>query len=185
MNRRTRIDLIHKFDSERLEISGLELKKKTWRDIAYILFCLLLASALLYDAKNSQFDIISPIPDAKAEVVKIVKVFQPTPTPDPTQPSELESIVAYIARVFEPEGKHVVVKAINCFYSESGLRPDAKNQNTDDVGSTDWGIAQLNSYWHDLSEAEKTEVKANIDRAYEIYKGRGGNFSAWYGKGCK
>ncbi len=100
-------------------------------------------------------------------------------------PTELENIVTYITKVFEPEGKDVVVRAINCFYSESGLRANAVGQNTDEHQSKDYGVAQLNGYWHNLSDAEKTTIKANIDRAYKIYKGRGGNFSAWYGKGCK
>jgi len=98
--------------------------------------------------------------------------------------SELPEIVAYIAYKFEPEGKDVVVKAINCFYSESGLRSNAVGQNSDGPRSKDWNVAQLNDYWHNLSEEEKTDYKANIDRAYQIYKGRGGNFSAWYGKLC-
>lgn len=103
------------------------------------------------------------------------------PTP---MPSELEQIVAYIARKFEPEGKDVVVRAINCFYSESGLRANAVGQNTDKHRSKDHGVAQLNDYWHNLTPEMKTDIYANIDKAYEIYKGRGGNFSAWYGKLC-
>jgi len=104
-----------------------------------------------------------------------------TPTP---KNSELVDIVAYIAQVFEPEGKEVVVQAINCFYSESGLREDAVGQNTDEHRSKDHGVAQLNDYWHSLTPQQKTDYKANIDKAYDIYKGRGGNFSAWYGKRC-
>ena len=106
-----------------------------------------------------------------------------TPTAIPT-PTELEQVVAYITRKFEGEGKDVVVRAINCFYSESGLRVKAVGQNSDEPRSKDHGVAQLNDYWHKLTEAQKTEYKANIDKAYEIYKGRGDNFSAWYGKRC-
>lgn len=104
-------------------------------------------------------------------------------TPTPT--TELENIVAYIARVFEPEGKAVVVKAINCFYSESGLRSNAVGHNSDKEKSTDYGVAQLNDYWHKLTPEEKTEYKANIDKAYEIYKGNGHTFNPWYGRLCK
>lgn len=102
-----------------------------------------------------------------------------------TQPTELEEIVAYIARRFEPEGKGVVVRAINCFYSESGLRSNAVGQNSDGPKSKDHGVAQLNDYWHKLTQAEKTDYRANIDRAYEIYKGNGHTFNPWYGKGCR
>lgn len=146
--------------------------------------------------------IISPLPDEQrivrvaqaseiADVPKVtiipIKKAVVTPTAIPTMtptPSELPDIVAYIATVFEPEGKAVVVRAINCFYSESGLRSKAVGHNTDKEKSTDYGVAQLNGYWHKLTEAEKTNYKANIDRAYKIYKGRGGNFSAWYGPLC-
>lgn len=134
--------------------------------------------------------IVSPLPKAHAQE-KVsgksaeVKIVSPTPTvaPEPT-PTELEEIVAYIARKFEPEGKAVVVRAINCFYSESGLRSNAVGQNTDGPRSKDHGVAQLNDYWHKLTPAQKTDIKANIDKAYDIYKGRGDNFSAWYGKLC-
>lgn len=127
-------------------------------------------------------EIINPVLDLNVSVDEPKANTSATPTPKPG-PTELENIVAYIARVFEPEGKAVVVRAINCFYSESGLRSNAHGINSDKEKSSDWGVAQLNDYWHKLTPAEKTEVKANIDRAYKIYKGRG-NFSAWYGKAC-
>lgn len=116
---------------------------------------------------------------SSASVIPITQQLQPTPTP-----SELEDIVSYITRVFEPEGKDVVVRAINCFYSESGLRENAVGYNTDIHQSIDYGVAQLNGYWQNLTSEEKTNYKANIDKAYEIYKGRGNNFEAWYGKLC-
>lgn len=136
--------------------------------------------------------IISPLPEANqattsAPLTVKQHAVKGSPTPTPT-PSELEQIVSYIARKFEPEGKQVVVRAINCFYSESGLRRDAVGQNSDTHRSKDHGVAQLNDYWHKLTLAQKTDIYANIDKAYEIYKGRsrnGGNgFSAWYGRLC-
>lgn len=102
-------------------------------------------------------------------------------TPTPAEPTELQEIVAYIAYKFEPEGKDVVVRAINCFYSESGLRTNAYGENNN--GTNDAGVAQINSI-HGLSIEERMNYKANIDKAYDIYKGRGDNFSAWYGKLC-
>lgn len=129
---------------------------------------------------------VSPIAaPAESKQVEEVKTASPaailTPTPSPT---ELVEVVAEIAKTFEPEGKQVVVRAINCFYSESGLRPNAVGQNKDSHHSKDHGVAQLNDYWHKLSEEEKTDIKANINKAYKIYKGRGNSFSAWYGKLC-
>ena len=101
------------------------------------------------------------------------------------KPASVPNIVQYIAEKWQKHGTGEVVKAINCFYSESGLRPTAVNQNTDAPKSKDYGVAQLNGYWHNLSELEKTNFIANIDRAYKIYMGRGKSWSAWYGKGCK
>lgn len=124
-------------------------------------------------------EIINPVLDLN--VVTESPTATPTPKPGPT---ELENIVAYIAHVFEPEGKAVVVRAINCFYSESGLRSNAHGVNSDKEKSSDWGVAQLNDYWHKLTPAEKTDVKANIDRAYKIYKSNGDSFHPWYGKAC-
>lgn len=102
-----------------------------------------------------------------------------------SKPATTPNIVQYIAQKWEKHGTGEVVKAINCFYSESGLRPNAVGQNTDGPKSKDYGVAQLNGYWHNLSELEKTNFIANIDRAYKIYTGRGNSWSAWYGKGCK
>jgi hypothetical protein len=114
-----------------------------------------------------------------------------TPTPTPTI-SELETVISYITRKFEKEGKDVVIQAINCFYSESGLRPEAQGWNPPKLNpdgslkepaSSDHGVAQLNDYWHNLTPKQKTDIKANIDYAYRIYKSRG-DFSAWYGGRC-
>lgn len=102
----------------------------------------------------------------------------------------LPNIVEYIAEKWEKHGTGEVVKAINCFYSESGLRPTATNTNNDSHKSTDHGIAQLNDYWHKLTDTQKTDFIANIDKAYEIYHAHGNKFAvenggAWYGRGCK
>lgn len=145
--------------------------------------------------------ILSPIPEkaqaaekeagqsAEVKIASLTPTTTPTATPEPTiepeaQKSELVEVVAYIAKVFEPEGKEIVVHAINCFYSESGLREEAVGQNNDIYLSKDHGVAQLNDHWHNLTEEEKTDYRANIEKAYKIYKGRGDNFSAWYGKRC-
>lgn len=103
---------------------------------------------------------------------------------DIQKPATVPNIVAYIAEKWEKHGTGEVVKAINCFYSESGLRPNAVGQNSDGPKSKDHGVAQLNDYWHKLTDVQKTNYIANIDKAYEIYKGRGNSWSAWYGKLC-
>lgn len=115
--------------------------------------------------------IVSPCPDSGCHVmVKTVYA---------NEDSELTEIIAYITKKFEPEGKHVVIQAINCFYSESGLRSNAVGVNKN--GSNDVGIAQINSI-HGMSTEDRMDYKKNIDKAYKIYKRRG--WEAWYGKDC-
>ena len=98
----------------------------------------------------------------------------PSPTPTPKR----SEVIAYIAKTFEPEGPQVMVKAIECFYSESGLRWNAQNTNTN--GTHDGGVAQINSV-HKMG-VEVFDYKANIDKAYAMYKRQG--FRPWYGKLC-
>lgn len=178
-----------------------QYKKRARKDIGSHLV-LLLSLIFFFYCANTYFNFSNFPPKAEAQITSPIaspsadlgpegsgfaqpQLVDNTPVEvEPAQPSELEEVVAYITRVFEPEGKDVVVRAINCFYSESGLRPNAVGHNNDAVKSTDYGVAQLNAYWHKLTDEEKTDFKANIDRAYKIYKGRGDNFSAWYGRLC-
>lgn len=92
--------------------------------------------------------------------------------------NEKSEIIAYIAKVFEPEGTAIQVWAIKCFYSESGLRTDAYNFNSN--GTSDTGVAQVNSIH---GKSNLTDWKTNINVAYGIYKRSGKG--AWYGKDCK
>jgi hypothetical protein len=107
-----------------------------------------------------------------------VEAVAPTPTPPPTD----EEVLSYIVEVFSPEGRAVVVKAMNCFYSESGLRWNAVSP-VNKNGTRDGGIAQINDV-HKLTMEERLDYKINIQKAYDIYKSRG-DFGAWYGVGCR
>lgn len=92
------------------------------------------------------------------------------------------NIIKHIADTFAPEGTAVVVRAINCFYSESGLRTEAVN-NKNKNGTIDRGVAQINSI-HKMLPADAHDFRKNIQKAYQIYKNRGNSFQAWYGKNC-
>lgn len=149
------------------------LKPEVKRDVSFMLFCILFVVLMGREYVHAH-PVIRPIPEVYA--------VEPTPEkkPDPTP----ENIIAYIAEVFKPEGTAVVVKAINCFYSESGLRTDAYNWNPSS-NSEDIGVAQVNLKYHpDVSKESMYDFQKNIDKAYRIYKSRKG-FGAWYGKGCK
>lgn len=167
--------------------------KPIWKNI-FSLILLVEIAFVFYCLKHRLVsDIIRPVvPGVEAAVastptesvigaigVPLTATATPAPEATPT-PSELEEVIAYIVRIFEPEGKDVVVKAINCFYSESGLRPEAYNKNRN--GTEDRGVAQINSL-HGLTAEEAHDIYKNIDKAYNIYKSRG--FDAWYGKLCQ
>ena len=114
--------------------------------------------------------IISPLPSNPILEEKIIE-----------QPSEKELIIAYITKLWEKHGTEEVVHAINCFYSESGLRSNAYGENTN--GTNDAGVAQINSI-HKMSVAERMDWKKNLDKAYHIYTSWGNSWDAWYGKAC-
>lgn len=92
-----------------------------------------------------------------------------------------ENIAWYIMKVFGKYGTDVAVHAINCFYSESGLRTDAYNYNTN--GTEDRGVAQINSI-HGLRPEDAHNYRKNIDTAERVYLRAGKSFRPWYGKLC-
>jgi len=164
--------------------------------IALTLTLFSIGAYFLYDRPPAS---LSPCPDtgcslplvSAKDVDRIIELDriqteQEKPTP--------ENIVSYIMKTWTPHGtpqeKAEAVKAINCFYSESGLRAEAYNYNppyTDrngvyHEGTEDRGVAQINSI-HGMSKDDAHNYKKNIDMAYKIYKRRG--FTAWYGKLCK
>lgn len=152
---------------------------------------LLLICAIAQPSTN----LISPL--AETVDVKVAGLVYPSLTPTPTAipsptipgpsptPGTAE-VIQYIAQVFKDEPAHIQVKAIECFYSESGLRWNAINdKNTN--GTTDAGVAQINDV-HKMSVQERLDFKKNIEKAYKIYLGKNGgrkNFAAWYGARCK
>lgn len=152
----------------------MNLNPKAQRDIFVILFVMLIVILSGREHVHS-LPVLKPISDVYAAG----PVSTPTQAPEPTT----ENIVAYIAKVFAPEGTAVVVKAIDCFYSESKLKTDAYNYNAWNK-TEDRGVAQINSI-HGMKPEDAHDFQKSIDMAYQIYINRGKNFSAWYGKGCR
>lgn len=143
-----------------------------WRLLALIFFTIIITAV---GVALVQPKIVSPCSESGCLVERVMAY---------EEKSELEQITDYIIKKFQPYGRTVAVQALACFISESGLRPDAVNVNSDAVKSTDVGIAQINLYWHRESAENMTDWKKNIDKAEQIYKQRK-NFSSWYGKACK
>lgn len=115
--------------------------------------------------------IVSPCPDSGCAVKMVYAAEGKT---------ELQEITDYIVRKFEPEGRQVAVKALDCFISESGLRPDAININKN--GTWDYGLAQWNQV-HGQKIEDLKDWKHQIDLAYRLYKRSG--WKPWYGAGCR
>lgn len=92
-----------------------------------------------------------------------------------------ENIVWYIMKVFGKYGTDVAVKAISCFYSESGLRTEAYNFNSN--GTEDRGVAQINSI-HGLKPEDAHQYRKNIDMAERVFVRAGNSFRPWYGRLC-
>lgn len=132
-----------------------------------ILFFILVAVALYF----MRTKVISPCQDNC--VVKVVMAKETKP--------ELQEIVDYILQVFAPSGRQVQVKALACFISESGLRKDAYNFNTNGTG--DYSIPQINSvHIQRFGDGFTKDWKESIRVAYQLYQEQG--FKIWYGKYC-
>lgn len=165
-----------------LGISILGAKYKHWQDIAW------------------ERSLVSPVPEVYAAA--------PTPKPAPT----VENVLAYIGRrdKFGKHGPYVAAKAAMCFVTEgmSASQSDKTVVNTrrinynckyekdgkttytscpaqdfDKAWSVDCGVAQINVAGQSCPES-LFDFQTNIDVALEKYESRG-NFSAWYGLGCK
>ena len=100
------------------------------------------------------------------------------------KPASDTELITEIAKVFGPEGKWIIAKAIQCGLSESGLRAEAVNYNKD--GSYDSNLFQVNSiHARNYGDKFKTDWRENIRVSYLIYKSWGNSFRAWYGSGCR
>ena len=135
-----------------------------------LMFILLVIVIIIYFGYKAQHppEIISPLQDSVLNVpIQVVYAAG----------NEKSEIIAYIAKTFEKEGTATQVWAIKCFYSESGLRTDAYNFNSN--GTEDKGIAQINSVHR---KSNLYDFKTNINAAYQIYKRSGKN--AWFGRDC-
>lgn len=125
---------------------------------------------------NVLHKVTSPCPDTgcNAHLIKTVYAKEPK--------TELQEITEYIIKLWEQKyGRKEAVKALACFISESGLRSDAYNFNSN--GTWDYGVAQWNQVHGQSIEELKGNWKKQLDLAFSLYEQRG--WKPWYGKGCK
>ena len=158
-------------------IESLKLQNRLLWTFAYFV----VLGGLLYVTQDS---VLSPCSDHGCHVqVKTVYA---------TDGRSFDRIVTdYIMEVFEPEGLDVQIKAVECFASEgirfdkkTGKHFDEKAYNFNTNGTWDYGIAQWNQV-HGQKMSDIQGYKKQIQLAYKLYKSRGNNFDAWYGKGCR
>lgn len=131
-----------------------------------ILFKLSLFIFILYSLSNF-FMTVAVAPKADASTPFI-----------PTHPvTEHDQIVAYIKSVF---GKYAG-QAIQVSTCESGLRPNAVNDNTQWGGvGIDRGLFQLNSVYQGISNTNFLfDYHLNTDMAWIIFKNAGYNWHLW------
>lgn len=90
--------------------------------------------------------------------------------------SEKQQILNYIVEKFGDRADAAIAMVYKCENSTF----DQSRTNTNRNGTTDYGIFQINSIHEQRYGAEfKTDWKANIDVAYEIYKSHGNSFRPW------
>jgi len=116
-----------------------------------------------------QIEVQSPVSiiERQVEVNQIVQVINQIPNPVDLQ-TDTEKYI------YEKFGIENYKLAIAIFRSESGLREDAININTN--GTIDVGVAQINSVHFKKPGCSLKEVatyKGNIDCAYSIYQASG------------
>lgn len=104
----------------------------------------------------------------------------PTPTLIPNAPANPH--MELLKRYWPSEE---VNNASNVMFGESGFKPDAIGQNTDDVSSKDYGLFQINDYWqrHNLAKKGLTpedllDPEKNVQYAYDMWKEQG--WEPWY-----
>lgn len=102
----------------------------------------------------AQAEFISPLGDSK--IIEVEKIIYKTP----------QTIQEQICAVFKED----CADAIKIFSCESGLRANAQGKNKN--GSTDTGIAQINSV-HSIPETYLKNEKINILVAKQIYDRQG------------
>lgn len=139
-------------------------------DMKYLLLILAFIAGVTYGLIYSK-----PV----SYVQKAALAFEETPRVSPSpSPVTTDVIVKAIVEEFKDVPKADLVRAINIAYCESGIRAEAKNQNTN--GTEDSSVFQVNDvHIKTFGSKFKTDWKENIKVARKIYDRHDGSFSAW------
>jgi hypothetical protein len=165
----------------------MKLPKDTRQSVKQLLT--LMFSVVFIGGLNPPKPLISPLTDEvpafDVEVVSepIEAVETPSPTPTPTPKIKRSEVIDYIEGVFGDDSK-VAVAMSRC---ESRLDHSRHNDNWRKDGtkwSTDWGLFQVNDYFHNTKSLVKFQKlvknlswKENILLAKDIYNSSG--WTAW------
>lgn len=175
--------------NSRLRKANGQFKKTNYFTRGYFDWMVLLTiSAFIYSLgytlNNPQW-IAKAVEPPTGVVTEVIETAEPpiasdsaTPTTAPivTVESEKQAILKYIVDTFGDRSPDAIVMLRKC--ENGAFNQSAINHNRN--GTTDHGIFQINSIHEPrYGSAFKTDWKANVDVAYEIYKSHGYKFTAW------
>lgn len=125
--------------------------------------------------------IISPIANNTIVEPASAGVQAPTPTPTVTAHRAVGTVQDQIRDDIKNVFGQYADKAFKLLSCEnSSFNPNAKNVNSDQWNSTDWGVFQINDHWQGVSnKAFLQDPAINIRMAYNIFSRDGYSFKLW------
>jgi hypothetical protein len=123
--------------------------------------------------------------EAKQEIKEEIKEeiaqkIEPVASPEPTR--EPDDIEGYIRYVFKEDADKALLllkgKGEGTCAENRRLDPYAKHTNKN--GTTDWGLFQINDYWHPVFKLNlHKDWKANTQYAYKMFLRDNKTFKRW------
>ena len=162
-----------------MKTKKIMINPKAQKEIIYII--IILAHVFMFGA------ILKNWMSTKTVIVLANEIPTPTPTPTPNpKPIFKNEIEEYIFDKFgrDYEKAMLLLKGNDkCGGENASLDQKAVNINKD--GSKDYGIFQINDYYHPVYKLDLDEDwKANIDYAYRMYVNDDRTFKRWTAGRC-